>query len=72
MEDYFLNLEVACQLGSKAVSIKWGIPTLQEQSGASYSQPLSMFSYLKNLPLTNASIELCRVVIVVCCFSDHK
>ncbi len=28
------------------------IPTLQGQSGASDSQPVSMFSYLKNLPLT--------------------
>ncbi len=28
------------------------IPTLQEQSDASDSQPVSMSSYLKNLPLT--------------------
>ncbi len=51
-EDYFLILGVAYQLCTKAVSIKWGHSKLQGQSGASDSQPVSTFSYLKNLPLT--------------------
>ncbi len=53
---------------TKAVSIKWG-----NSNFASDSQPVSMFSYLKNLPLTiQMRFEQCRVVLVVCCFSDHK
>ncbi len=36
----------------KGCFYKVSIPTLQVQSGASQSQPVSMFSYLKNLPLT--------------------
>ncbi len=36
----------------KDVSIKCDNSTLQGQSGASDSQPVSMFSYLKNFPLT--------------------
>ncbi len=46
-EDYFLNLGVDCQFLYSGT-----IPTLQGQSGASDSQPVSTFSYLKNLPLT--------------------
>ncbi len=51
-EDYFLNLGVACQLCSKAVSIKWGDSNFARTVDASDSQPVSTFSYLKNLPLT--------------------
>ncbi len=45
-EDCFLNLGVDCHLCSKAVSIKGAIPTLQGQSGASDSQPVSTFLLL--------------------------
>ncbi len=47
------------------------LTALQGQSGASDSQPVSMFSYLKNLPLT-IQTRVYRVVFVVCHFSDHK
>ncbi len=40
------------QACSKAVSINCAIPTLQGQSGTSDSQPVSIFSHLKNLILT--------------------
>ncbi len=43
------------------------IPTLQGQSGASDSQPVSTFT-----DNSNASFEQCRVVLIVCRFSDHK
>ncbi len=39
------------------------------------STQVSMFSYLKNLPLTiqtDVSFEQCRIVLVACHFSDHK
>ncbi len=38
------------------------------------SQSVSRFSYLKNLPLTIQTRVLsgCRVVLVVCHFSDHE
>ncbi len=41
-------------------------------SGASDSQPVSKFSYLKNLPLTIQMRVLSCVVLVVCNFSYHK
>ncbi len=46
-EDYFLN-----QSSLPAVHKDCFYKALQAQSGASESQPVSMFSYLKNLPLT--------------------
>ncbi len=52
-EDYFLNLEewptmLAC---TKTVSIKWGNSNFARTVWR-FWQPVSMFSYLKNLPLT--------------------
>ncbi len=58
---------VACQLCPKAVSIKL--------DNSNLARTVCTFSYLKNVPLMiqmNQSFEQCRVVRIVCRFSDHK
>ncbi len=69
-----LNLRVAYNAGcTKTVSIEQTIPALQGQSGAFDSQPVSTFSYLKDLPLMiHTRFEKCRVGLVVCRLSYHK
>ncbi len=73
-EEYFLNLGVACQLCTKAVSISGTIPTLQGHSGASDSRLSKYIFLLKEFATddSNVSFEQCREVLVVFRFSDHK
>ncbi len=70
--DYFLKLGVACQLCSKA-SIKWGNPNFARTVWRFWLTACKHYK-LKEFAndYSNASFELCRVVLVVCRFSDHK
>ncbi len=74
-EDCFLNLGVACQLCTKAVSIKWGNSNFAKDSLALLTHVKSKYVFLfkEFAPdYSNASFEQCRVALVVCRFSDHK
>ncbi len=68
-EDYFLNLGVACQLCSKAVSIKWSNSNFARTAWRFW---LTACKYVSATDDSNVSFEQCRVVLVVCRFSDHK
>ncbi len=67
-EDYFLNLGVGCQLCTKAVSIKCGNSNFARTvwrfclTACKYAFLFKEFA----TEYSNASFELCRVVLVVC------
>ncbi len=73
-EDCFLNLGVACQLCTKAVSIKWGNSNVARTVWCFWLTACKYIFLFEEFATdySNASFELCRVVLVVCCFSDHK
>ncbi len=70
MEDYFLNLGVAFQLCSKAVTIKWGNSNFARIVWC-FCKYVFLFKEFSTND-SNASFELCRVVLIVCRFSNHK
>ncbi len=51
-------------LCTKAVSIKCG--------NSNFTRTVTACKYVSATDFSNASFELCRVVLVVCRFSDHK
>ncbi len=55
---------------TKAVSIKFA--TLQRLSGTSDSRKYVLLFKEFATDYSNVSFAQCRVVLVVCCFSDHK
>ncbi len=73
-EDYFLNLGVACQLCSKAVSIKWGNSNFARTVYRFWLTACKYVFLFKEFATddSNTSFEQCRVVLAVCRFSDHK
>ncbi len=73
-EDYFLNLGVACQLCTKAVSIKWGNSYFARTVWRFWLTACMCVFLFKEFATDywNTSFEQCRVVLVVCCFSDQK
>ncbi len=73
-EDYFLNLGVACQLCTKAVSIKWGNSNFARTVWRFWLTACKYVFLFKEFATddSNASFEQFRVVLVVCHFSDHK
>ncbi len=75
-EDYFLNLGVACQLCTKAVSIKWGnsnfARTVWRFLLTACKYVFLFKEFATDYSKSNTSFEQCRVVLVVCHFSDHK
>ncbi len=75
-EDYFLNLGVACQLTlcTKAVSIKWGNSNFARTVWRFWLTACKYIFLFKEFATdnSNASFEQCRVVLVVCRFSDRK
>ncbi len=72
----FLNLGVACQLKlcTKAVSIKWGNSNFARTVWRFCLTACKYVFLFKEFATdySNASFEQCRVVLVVCRFSDHK
>ncbi len=74
MEDCFLNLGVAWQLCTKAVSIKWGNSNFARTVWCFWLTACKYVFLFKEFATddSNKSFELCRVVLVVCRFSDHK
>ncbi len=76
-EDYFLNLEeysLQCQLYTKAVSIKWGNSNFARTVWRFWLTACKYIFLFKEFATddSNASFEQCRLVLVVCRFSDHK
>ncbi len=73
-EDYFLNLGVACQLCSTAVSIKWGNSNFARTVWRFWLTACKYVFLFKEFATdhSNASFEQCGVALVFCRFSDHK
>ncbi len=73
-EDYFLNLGVACQLCSKAVSIKWGDSNFARTVWRFWLTACKYIFLFKEFATdySNTSFEQCRLALVVSRFSDHK
>ncbi len=73
-EDYFLNLRVACQLCTKAVSIKWGNSNFARTVWCFWLTACKYIFLFKEFDTdySKASFEQCRVALAVCHFSDHK
>ncbi len=73
-EGYFLNLGVACQLCSKAVSIKWGNYNFARTVWRFWHTAFKYVFLFKEFSTdsSDASFEQCRVQLVVCRFSDYE
>ncbi len=68
-EDYFLNLGVACQLCTKAVSIKWGNSNFARTVWRFWLTAWKYVFLFKEFATDDPKWVL---TFVVCLFSDHK